>query len=153
MKNICVLEAYGFKAAFCFLQMDSSEQNVETTIDFSLDEGIDLLTVRSVPTWIALKDITRLAAYLNDHVSRLLKGTGSESFPFGTMELGFELQALEGEALSDSEGEFTLRLMINVGQVPHEGLRVYVGGQAVVSVENIRRFVASLDSLFDTVTL
>jgi hypothetical protein len=151
MASICILEAYGYKAAFNFSQIDSSTQVAELIVEFSLDEGFGSLRVKSVPTWIALKDIASLASYLSEHVLRLLKGAGDESIPFVTMELGFELQALEGEAISDSEGEFTLRLMVNLGQISREGPRVYVGGQAVVSVENVRKFIASLDALIQSI--
>ena len=67
-----------------------------------------------------------------------------ESQVFVPLELGFQLQALPGEVDQDGAGECSIRVLVNVGQSPIKGHRVYVGGESVVTFDQMRAFLAAL---------
>ena len=73
--------------------------------------------------------------------------TDSESYTFIPPDLQFQLQALSGQIRSQDDGEFTLRFMLNTGKSNPEGFAVYVGGEAVISLENVNRFLSSISCL------
>ncbi|WP_322657512.1 hypothetical protein [Dendronalium sp. ChiSLP03b] len=45
------------------------------------------------------------------------------------------------------DGEFSIRFMVNVGQTNVEVSRTYVGGESVVTLENIQSFISSLQGV------
>ena len=58
--------------------------------------------------------------------------------------LGFQVQALAGEVQAGDDGEFSVRFFVNVGESSQAGHRVYIGGESVVTLKNLRIFLASL---------
>jgi hypothetical protein len=100
--------------------------------------------VHSPPTFIAFADLERLAAYLEDHVKGLQNDPTRDSGPFVPLGLGFQVQALSGEVSSPSDGELTLRVLVQVGENPRDGGRVYAGAEACVDVAYVTAFAASL---------
>jgi hypothetical protein len=86
----------------------------------------------------------RLAGYFEEHIAQLRQNPDSESQVFVPTELGFHVQALAGEVDQDREGEFSVRFFVNVGQSKVKGHRVYVGGESVVTLEQVRTFLTSL---------
>jgi hypothetical protein len=99
--------------------------------------------MESVPTIIAIADLHRLAHYLEQHIDKLQENPDEESWTFMALD-GFQIQALAGDVVSESDGYFTLRCMVNVGTSGHEGTNVYAGAEGAVTVKNTREFVASM---------
>jgi hypothetical protein len=151
MTVLCVLDAGGYRVAFTFDNGDASKEYLDTTVELSLGAELGAFTVRSQPTFIAVKDLQRLAAYLEDHVAALQKDPNREPPPFVPLELGFQIHALSGDVLSEDEGEFTLRCMVNVGQGPDDSSRVYVGAESAVDVTRVKEFIASLEGVASTI--
>ena len=113
-------------------------------VEFILDQHLGDIMVKSVPTFIAASDLYRLATYFEEHIAQLLRHPDRASCTFVPMELGFQVQALAREVHAENDGEFSVRFLVNVGKSKDEGERVYVGGESVVTLKNIRRFIASL---------
>jgi hypothetical protein len=101
-----------------------------------------------------LLDSAPPAAYLNGRqvavdfispwIARLQQHPDSESDVFVPLELGFQVQALAGEVQAGDDGEFSVRFFVNVGESSQAGHRVYIGGESVVTLKNLRVFLASL---------
>ncbi|HYT93729.1 MAG TPA: hypothetical protein VEL76_33730 [Gemmataceae bacterium] len=142
----CLLDAGGYQVTFAFHNGRASREYLDAVVELSLPAELGAVAVKSQPTFIAVKDLQRLAAYLGEHVAALQRDPDRDAPLFVPLELGFQLQALSGDVDSDNDGEFTLRFMINVGQ-PAEGSRVYVGAESTVEVVRIREFIASLEGI------
>lgn len=63
------------------------------------------------------------------------------------MELGLQVQALSVNVYSETDGEFTLRFMVNIGRSNEEDANVYIGGESVVNLKNIRDFINSMHAV------
>lgn len=144
MGKKCFLTTDGYRVSFCLKEVQASKEDVDIIIEFILDQHLGGIMVKSVPTFIALSDLYRLATYFEEHIAQLLRNPDSESYTFVPMELGFQVQALAGEVHAENDGEFSVRFLVNVGKSKDEGERVYVGGESVVTLKNVRRFIASL---------
>lgn len=123
---------------------DAMEKHADVLVEFRLNPLIGEVAVKSVPTLIAISDLQRLVAYFENHIADLKQNPDSESYTFVTTDLGFQVQALSGEIRSQSDGEFSIRFMVNVGESNGEGCRVYVGGESLITLENIKNFGSSL---------
>jgi len=86
-----------------------------------------------------------LRDYLAKHIAALQNKTEIADYPFLGYDLGFQLQALHGE-LEGGEGEFGLRLLVNVGK-SSAGSRVYAGAQSLVQVEAVRDLIQAISDL------
>ena len=64
-----------------------------------------------------------------------------------TYGLGFQVQALSGEVRSPTEGEFSIRFMVNAGQSSELASRTYVGGESLVTLGNIKSFASTLQAV------
>src|SRR4051812_41172119 len=100
----CVLDAGGYRVAFAFDNGDAAREYLDTTVEISLADQPGAFAVKSQPTFLALKDLQRLAAYLEDHVAALQKDPNREAEPFVPLELGFQMQALSGDVDAEDEG-------------------------------------------------
>ncbi len=144
MNSKCLLETEGYQILFDLKTLDSTTKDVDAVVEFILDPRLAEISVKSVPTFVAIKDLQRLIKYFEEHIALLQQDSDSESYTFVTWGLGFQVQALSGEVRSPNDGEFTLRFTINVGYVNKEASRIYVGGESVVTLENIHRFTSSV---------
>jgi hypothetical protein len=145
MKDMCVLVTNGYQATFRLENKTASEEYVNVKISFLLDHHLGAVSVDSDITFIAIKDLERLAAYLEDHVARLRQAQDNESHVFLTYELDFQMQALGGKLDSDGVGDFMLLFLVRVGPTPSlPPERAYVGGMATVSVEKAKEFAVCL---------
>jgi len=144
MSQKCFLETDGYRVSFDLKDVQTSKEYVDMVVEFTLDQHLGDIVVQSVPTFIASSDLRRLATYFEEHIAQLLQNPDSESSTFVPMELGFQAQALTGKVHADNDGEFSLRFLVNVGSSKDEGERVYVGGESVVTLKNIRKFIVSL---------
>ena len=132
----CVLETEGSQIVFELRSLPTKKE-LDLIVNFRLEPQMGAFCVRSIPTFIALSDLQRLITYFEEHATHLLNDPDTQSHTFVPMGLGFQLQALSGEIFSENqaalEGEFTLRLMVNVGRSHHEATSVYVGGEMLVT--------------------
>jgi len=144
----CFLETHGYQVLFKLNDIQDSQEYINMVIELRLDPHIGDIMVRSISTFIALNDLRRLASYFAEHIARLQENPDSESDTFVPMELGFQVQALAGEVTPDNEGEFSIRFLLNVGQSKEDGHRVYIGGESVTKLANIKAFIAALHEAF-----
>ena len=144
MDKTCILETAGYRVAFSLRAVQTSREYVDLLVEFTLDQHLGGIVLQSVPTCITARDLSRLAQYFEAHMAQLLRHPDSESSTFVPMELGFQVQALAGEVEAENAGEFSVRFLLNVGTSQDAGERVYVGGESVVPLKNVRKFTASL---------
>lgn len=144
MTQKCVLETDGYQVSFDLKETPIYAEDVEMVVELVLDQYLGSIAAQSVPTLIAVRDLYRLVEYFEAHIAQLLRHPDHESSTFVPMELGFQVQALAGEVQAENAGEFSLRFLVNVGRSEADGHRVYAGGEAVVTLTNLRRFVTSL---------
>lgn len=145
----CLLETDGYQVLFDLKNLDASKEYFDLIVDFQLDSRILEFSIKSIPSFIAIKDLHRIITYFEEHIANLQKDPNSESYTFVTWELGFQLQAQSGDVDSPNEGEFGLLFMINVGRSHEQASRTYVGGESTVTVENARKFISSLQVVLD----
>lgn len=150
MKKQCILETNGYRVVFTLKSVQKTKADfVDSICEFQLDPRLGELLARSVPTFIHFKDLQRLVTYFEQHITTLREDPNSESHTFVTYNLDFQVQALSGDILSEGEGLFTIRFMVNVGQAHEKACSTYVGGESVVTFANIRSFTASLQAALD----
>jgi hypothetical protein len=142
----CTLETEGYRVVFHLQNLDASREYFDGSVELSLQPDLGELVIKSPPTFLGVSDLRRLVTYFEEHISRLQGDPDAEAPVFVPLELGFQVQALSGDVGPETEGEFTLRFMLNVGQ--REGCsRTYVGAEAVTTVQSVRDFTASLDTV------
>jgi hypothetical protein len=146
MSTQCVLEAESYRVVFHFKNAATDGNYLDTLIELSLHPELGTLSVKSVPTFLSVSDLRRLIAYLEEHIAGLEEDAGKESGTFVPLELGFQAQALAGEVESESEGEFSLLFLVNVGQ-REDCSPAYVGAESVVNVAKIKDFTSALDEV------
>jgi hypothetical protein len=144
MAKKCLLETDGYRVSFDLNSGENSKEYVDLVVELTLNKHLGSVAVRSVTTCITISDLWRLTAYFEEHIERLRQDFDSESYAFVPMELGFQVQALEGEIQQENDGEFSIRFLVNVGEGSKQNHRVYIGGESVVTLKNIRRFIVSL---------
>ena len=139
-----VLETEGYQICFTLQATQATQESAEVVVELILDRSLGNVVVQSVPTLMAVRDLSRLVAYFEEHIARLQQRPDSESYVFVPLELGFQVQALAGEVQAGDDGEFSVRFFVNVGESSQAGHRVYMGGESVVTLKNLRVFLASL---------
>lgn len=139
----CSIIAKGFRADFVFEPL-SIDESVDLEIGISLARTPRDRLATSIKALIFYKDVLGLADYLEEHISLLSGNPDAKSHVFTALELGFQLQAMEGEVREDDDGEFSLRIMVNTTDPGGECDRVYVGCEGVVDVAQARHFAAKL---------
>lgn len=151
MVNKCFLETDGYRILFELTAFNAVEKYADVVIEFRLNPLFGEVAVKSVPTLIAISDLQRLVAYFDRHIADLKQNPDSESYTFITTDLGFQVQALSGEIRSQNDGEFSIRFMVNVSESNREGYRVYVGGESLITLENIQSFGSSLRAVLSDI--
>ncbi len=139
MISKCLLETNGYRISFEFTYLETKKY-MDMIVEFIIDPSLGGFLVRSIPTCIDLIDLQRLLQYFEHHIESLRQNLNTESYTFVPTELGFQVQALSGDQLSENDLEFTIRFMVNVGRYKKEGTSVYVGGESVVNLKNIKDF-------------
>ena len=149
MDSVCILEAEGLQISFAMTVLQTkkgdltAKKYVDLVVRVRLDSHLKELSMESVPTITAIADLYKLTQYLEQHIVKLQENPDEESWTFMPIG-GFQIQALAGNVLSESDGEFTLRCMVNVGRSSNEGATLYAGAEGVVTVKNTREFIASV---------
>ncbi len=120
--------------------------DIKTEIEFFAypHPRLGSLSVRSGTTWLFVSDLERLLRYLEEHIVSLQHDASSVSDTLVNLDLDFTLQAFSGDVQSFSDGRFSLLFMLNVGRRDEVSSSTYVGGEAVVTVAEVRHFVAAV---------
>ncbi len=139
-----VLNTTGYQLTFELKELQHSKDNLDLTIVFSLDPRLSNVVVKSIPMPILISDLQGMIDYFEEHIASLQENPDSEGYTFVTLDLQFQMQAFSGEVRSPDDGEFTLRSMVNIGKLNSEGSSVYVGGETLVTLENINSFISSI---------
>jgi hypothetical protein len=145
-----VLETEGYQICFALQETQATKESAEVVVELILDRNLGNVAVQSVPTLMTVRDVVRLVAYFEEHIARLEQHPDSESYVFVPLELGFQVQALAGEVQAGDDGEFSVRFFVNVGESSQAGHRVYIGGESVVTLKNLRVFLAALHEALAT---
>ncbi len=137
----------GLELDGCSLAMSMS-QRIEDLFDCRCTlipaNSLKVPSIASISFLMTSSDIERLADYLAGHVGDLILNRPCDHrrfFPYG---LGIDLKALSGDVVSETDGYFTLRVMLNVGIASETESQVYFGCEATVDVSAVLAFVSSL---------
>jgi hypothetical protein len=147
MTKKCLLKTDGYQISLDVRDAEASHEYVDVVVALTLDRYLGDLVVKSTSTLIALRDLSRLVKYFERHIVQLLHNPDYQSEIFVPMELGFQVQALSGEVYTENDGEFSLRFLLNVGKSEEMYHRVYVGGESVVTLKDIKIFLSSLHEI------
>jgi len=139
-----ILETEGYRILFNLKETQAAKESADVVVELVLNRHLGDVAVKSVPTLMTVRDLSRLVAYFEAHIARLQQHPDSESYVFVPLELGFQVQALAGEVQAGDDGEFSVRFFVNVGESSQAGHRVYIGGESIVTLKNLRVFLASL---------
>ena len=150
MSHKALLETEGYLVMFEIKTIDTSEIDLDVVISFQLNSQISAISFCSDHNLIAKEDLQRLIVYFIQHIENLKQDPDTESFTFVPMDLAFQLQALSGEIRSQTDGEFGVRMMINVGRSCQEASSTYLGGESTVTLESIQNFITSIDTLMQS---
>jgi hypothetical protein len=88
-------------------------------------------------------DLIRLADYFDHHITQLIQNSWHDSDEFVNIDLDFQVQAMCGDVKSNQEGEFTVRIMLNMGNAS-DGSSVYTGIEGCIDVVKCHAFVVNL---------
>ena len=134
----------------CYFELVASKTDTgkyDCTCSLTPDVQTGISRIESIPFYITLSDIERMIEYLNNHIQLLISDKEIKETAFFFYGLGFQFQALDGDVTSEIEGDFTLRIMLNVGSAPSTGTRIYCGCECVVDVASVSVFIRELHSL------
>ena len=149
MISKCLLQTDGYHVVFNLQHLDTTKNYIDTIIEFILDPVISEISLKSIPTLIALSDWQELIAYFEQHIICLQQNPSYQSDPFVPRELGFQIKALSGEIISLNEGEFSLLFMINAGRSHEDVSSTYIGGESAITLENLQNFLSSIRTTLD----
>jgi hypothetical protein len=144
MKLIVSLVTSGYEIKFYLRKIDSSSEHIAIMVEFIGDHHYSILPIRSISNKMFLNDLEKLCIYLENHVSSINKNSSHVSEPFLAYGTVFRIKAMEGEARSNSEGEFSIQCMVNAGNPPGQIFSTYLGGLAVISIKNANEFTNTL---------
>ena len=132
------------------LELDTNEEYIDAVIELMLPH-LSSVSVKSVPTFIAISDLQELIAYFEQHIAGLQQDPNYQSGTFVPRELGFQVKALSGDVISPNDGEFSILFMVNVGRRNDEASSTYVGAESAVTLENMQNFISSVRTVLDSV--
>jgi hypothetical protein len=96
---------------------------------------------------LSVDDLLRLAQHLRQHIGENLPHPIEASKAFVPRELGFEMQAYEGDCESWNDGEFTLRFMLYCGPPDRSRNALYLGVQGVVEIPEVLQWCQRLEEV------
>lgn len=142
----CQLETDGYLVIFDFKSIQDTPDYMDLTIEFKLDKSISGISVKSIPNFISKDDLQDIIKYFKDHIARLQKEPARESHTFITYGLGFQIKALSGYVESPDYCEFSLLFLVNVGKSEENNFNTYVGGESIITLNNVQDFIGSLQA-------
>lgn len=145
MAYVATFQADGFCALFNIDILEDTTKFLDLSVDFLLDPQIESMKFSSKKSKIQVNDLEELESYFIQHLHQLQEDSEAHSRAFTPLELGFQITAFSGELRSPDDGEFTVQLLLNFGTHTREGTNVYIGGEAVVTLYSIKRFLSELN--------
>ncbi len=121
MRHQCILDTSGYELVFYLQSLDATKKCVGILVEFRLKPSHGNFSIRSGATTTYIAELEKLIMYLENHISALKNNPGNQFHVFVTYDFSFQIQALAGEVRSESEGEFTIQCMVNIGQPEEEG--------------------------------
>jgi len=67
MGKKCFLETDCYRVSFDLKDIQAPQEYVNMIVEFTLDQHLGDIMVKSVPTFIAVSDLCRLAMYFEEH--------------------------------------------------------------------------------------
>jgi len=148
MNTSLVLETEGYVVIFRLeatrKEYADSRSLVRLVLEFQTRSAISTINVSSIETYATEVELRRLVEYLHAHILCLQHNPAAESETYISTETGFQLQAGTGEVVNSEDGAFTLRVMLNIGQLDRDSASTYVGGETLVTVRQINAFSRAL---------
>ncbi|MDV3350216.1 hypothetical protein QGP82_16030 [Leptothoe sp. LEGE 181152] len=156
MKSIAVLVTSGYEFRMYLSSLDKSKERLGIITHLVPNQKITTDSFRSKAKTIFLEDIKKLFLYLEKHLNNELK---HELPVFMGYDCAYKIQALLGTGVCNSntsgnstsvneEDAFTVRCLVNVGNMTNTPLTEYFGGESVVTVGNCRKFIDSLKGIY-----
>ena len=153
IKQKCILETSGYQVIFYLRSLDYSRESIGIVVMLAVNPDLGGVSVRSTATKIRIEDLQSLLLYLEQHINNMKEDPNKTSHTFLSYDTTFQVQALSGKIISEDEGSFTLRFMVNVGdRKDKENTSTYVGAEAAVTFADIRSFTSSLQAVLNKLT-
>lgn len=144
-----VLETEGFRFSFNIDYGWTDQEYLGMIVMFQLLRPLPELVVRSERTSISIVDLRRLQMYMEQHMEKMKEKNGDAiSDAFVNWELGFQLQAFEGNVEPPMDDMFSISCQVNVGN-GRNGHRVFVGGESDVTFEQARAFLHDIHTFLN----
>lgn len=151
IKRICTLETSGYQIVFYLRTLDYSIRAIGMIIVLAVEPGHEGVSGRSTATRIMIEDLLSLKTYFEQHIHKLTEDYNNKTnIVSNHYTPTFQIKALAGNVISENEGNFTIRFMVNVGRQEEKGdPSTYVSAESVVTFANIRSFTVSLQAAID----
>lgn len=143
IKKQCILETSKYQVTFFLKSLDDFKQSIGIIVAMNTNPNIEGEYVRSSATRIQIASLQSLVLYLEEHINALKENPSKISAPFYYHI--FQIQALSGNVISEDEGSFNLRFMVNVGVDKDKG-NTNTSASAEVTFRNIHEFTSSLQA-------
>jgi hypothetical protein len=138
------LATAGFLVSFKLTPLPATREYVDVIMWLVFDPSSNLLPIQSVPRVMSRFDFEQLGMYFEQHVHAIQRDPQQESAPFTPTQLGFQVRAASGEIRSAADGSFTAQVLLNVGRAGQDETTVYAGGETVVYLDDLNRFLATM---------
>jgi hypothetical protein len=149
-----IINTMGYLVEFTFYkahrEINASYKYFNITIKLTLKVEGHSYSVQSKLYSITDRDLERMEKYLYNHIIEVEKNILYASEVFTTQELFFQMQALPGDIWYDDNsqqlaGDFTFSFLIDI--TSSSETRTYWGGQSIVEVQEIIRFIEQIKHL------
>ena len=142
-----ILNTKGYQVTFEILTIPDCTDAFDTIIHFLLDPRLEAVAFQSVRAPLTIETLQRLTTYLEQHLVKIQDESFTDYYAFVPDNLLFVVEALAGGWDAPDDIEFSLRFMINMEQGHVDLTSIYAGGEAVITVQNVDSFLASVKQL------
>lgn len=145
IKKKCILETSEDQVAFFLRNLDYFKNSIGIIVVLTKNHTLEENSVKTSASRMKIETLQTLVSYLEDHIGNLKENHNkvADTYYYHI----FQIQALSGNVISEDEGSFNLRFMVNVGNQKEKGdPSTYIGAEAAVTFANIRSFTSSLQA-------
>ena len=68
-----VLETEGYRICFALQETQAAKESADVVVELILDQNLGDVAVKSVPTLMTVRDVSRLIAYFEEHIRHYRK--------------------------------------------------------------------------------
>jgi hypothetical protein len=144
-----ILSVEGFDVVFSLNRFKDSLSIMDVEIEIRPESDLAMNAFRSISSFVAIKDLYRFLGYFEEILKHSNSGRRQKLPVYVPLELGFQVQVLEGEMETEEEGYFTIRVMVNLGRNAKHGTHVYAGCEGLVDAARIREFNIALRAVLE----